>query len=61
MDSSSTLPDDVLLEIFVRSDAASIVRSAATCKSLRRRILHQQFRHRHRAGNGNASLLLGVS
>uniref|UniRef100_A0A0E0KJN1 DUF7595 domain-containing protein n=1 Tax=Oryza punctata TaxID=4537 RepID=A0A0E0KJN1_ORYPU len=35
------------------------LRCAATCKSLRRRILHQEFRHRHRAGN--ASLLVGVS
>ncbi|KAF0914970.1 hypothetical protein E2562_033051 [Oryza meyeriana var. granulata] len=56
---ASTLPDNLMLEIIVRSDVASIVRCAATCKSLRGRILESKCRRRHRALN--ASLLRGVS
>uniref|UniRef100_A0A0E0D7L5 F-box domain-containing protein n=1 Tax=Oryza meridionalis TaxID=40149 RepID=A0A0E0D7L5_9ORYZ len=60
---STILPDDLMLEIAVRSDIVSIVRCAATCRSLRGRILEEEFCRRHRAGGSNAatSLLRGVS
>ncbi|TVU48936.1 hypothetical protein EJB05_00222, partial [Eragrostis curvula] len=37
------LPADLLLEIVARSDAATLVRSAATCRSLRRDIRRPAF------------------
>ncbi|XP_052146794.1 uncharacterized protein LOC127765869 [Oryza glaberrima] len=56
---STILPDDLMPEIAVRSDIVSIVRCAATCKSLRGRILEEEFCCRH--NNAATSLLRGVS
>ncbi|KAF2941599.1 hypothetical protein DAI22_03g358700 [Oryza sativa Japonica Group] len=56
---STILPDDLMPEIAVRSDIVSIVRCAATCKSLRGRILEEEFCRRH--NNAATSLLRGVS
>ncbi|KAL6641554.1 hypothetical protein ACP70R_019735 [Stipagrostis hirtigluma subsp. patula] len=43
---SSALPADLLLEIIARSDAATFMRSAAACKSLRRDVLSPAFLRR---------------
>uniref|UniRef100_A0A0E0KJN0 F-box domain-containing protein n=1 Tax=Oryza punctata TaxID=4537 RepID=A0A0E0KJN0_ORYPU len=59
---ASTLPDDLMLDITVRSDIVSIIRCNASCKSVRGRILEEVFCRQHRAGNNAGSLLLlGVS
>ncbi|CAN6286656.1 unnamed protein product [Urochloa humidicola] len=65
------IPLDPLLDILARTDAATVIRCAATSKPLRRAILHPAFRHvitassRHatdtRTTTTNAALLLGFS
>ncbi|KAG0547377.1 hypothetical protein BDA96_01G074700 [Sorghum bicolor] len=62
------IPDDILIEIFARSDAKTIIRAAATSKPIRRAILSPDFR-RHAAsatatgvgGGFDPDLLLGAS
>jgi hypothetical protein len=64
------IPDDILIEIFARSDAKTIVRAAATSKPIRWAILSLDFRRRRRhavsaTGGGSSGfdpdLLLGAS
>ncbi|KAJ1293481.1 hypothetical protein BS78_01G071300 [Paspalum vaginatum] len=46
------LPPDILLEITARTDTATFIRFAATCKALRREILHPDFVRRVCSGGG---------
>ncbi|TVU34562.1 hypothetical protein EJB05_16398, partial [Eragrostis curvula] len=57
--SARTLPGDLVLEIVSRADAATIVRSAACCKPLRRDILSPGFIRRVRQHPGAAACVLG--
>ncbi|KAF8659400.1 hypothetical protein HU200_058612 [Digitaria exilis] len=58
MEAREPLPDDLLLEIVTRcDDAATVVRSAAVSKPLRRAILGPGFRHHHLSGLGPTAVL----
>jgi hypothetical protein len=55
---SCTIPTDLLLEIATRSDVRTIVRFAAACRTLRRRILAATFIQRSAAAGAVPSGVL---